>query len=384
MRTVFATLLGGLFLTGCSPTYAPPVRTTHFGMPGHLQGGKVELAGGVSLNNVACGGPVLAFALTDWLQLEGGMDLSKESQGWEMFFGGLRLSLGYEGKDVFAAVDLELGGGVGRGGEYEGNDGATDWESRSASGVYVGAGLGLTAHWFSVFVRGRHQTSWATEVPETAWWSFLVGVEATIADSVNLYVGAGGYKYTNSMDRNSDPLLEFGLSIELPIYYKPSPEKKKPPLEIPVARKEENQPWPPPVPVKKEPPKEAGAEKEPDKVVEESPARLRVQPEVELKPCPSGALVVGQPPPDGFEMFCAVEDAKVRWKHHGWYVGWYDNGQRASEGEYVDGKRHGAWIFWHHNGQKRLEAGYRMGEKRGRWTFWDRDGAETKVIDYPD
>jgi hypothetical protein len=107
-----------------------------------------------------------------------------------------------------------------------------------------------------------------------------------------------------------------------------------------------------------------------------------VQPEVPQKPCPAGARLVGEPPPSGFEVFCAVPDPKSRYKYHGWYLSWFGNGQKASEGEYADGLRHGTWIFWHKNGQKRLEAGFQMGEKRGRWTFWDKDGAQTSVVDY--
>ena len=383
MRTVFPTLLGSMLLTCCSPTYAPPVRTTHFGMPGHLQGGKAELAGGLSLNSTICGGPVLAFAPTDWLQLEGGVDLSKDDHEWEMYFGGLRLTLGYQGVGAFAAVDLEFGGGLGKGGEYEGNEESTGWEDHAARGLYVGVGVGITADWFSVFVRGRHQASWATGIPETSWWTFLIGTQAAIYDTVNLYAGVGGYKYGNSVEDHSDFILEFGLSIELPIFYEPPPKKKRIP-EFPIIEKKESKPWPPPVPVKKESPRVVRVEKKKDEVTREPQAELEVRPEVKVKPCPAGAVLVGEPPPFSFEMFCAVPDPKVRWKYHGWYVGWYGNGQKASEGEYVDGKRQGTWIFWHNNGQKRLEAGYRMGEKHGRWTFWDKDGVETRVIDYRD
>lgn len=385
MRTVFTTLLGSLLLTCCSPTYAPPVRTTHFGMPGHLQGGKVELAGGVNINQaVACGGPTLALALTDWLQLEGGMDLSQDSHEWAMYFGGIRASLGQVEERIGGALDLELGGGWGVGGEYKGNEDTIGWEDRSAAGWYFGGGAGFQIDWFSMFLRGRLQITRATEIPETTWWTMMVGVQASILDYVNIYVAGGGVGYQNSMEHDAGGFGEIGLSFELPVFYKPRPKKKErepEPLHLPLASEKKPAPRPPPVPVKKKPPKVARVEEKKDEVTKEPRAEPEVRPEVEVRPCPSGAQVIGQLPPDGFELFCAVPDPEVRWKHHGWYIGWYGNGQKASEGEYVDGKRHGTWSFWHKNGQKRLEAGYRMGEKQGRWKFWDKDGVETKVID---
>jgi hypothetical protein len=291
-----------------------------------------------------------------------------------MYFGGLRLTLNHKGKDASAAVDMEFGAGTGKGGQNEGNEDETDWENRSAHGLYVGAGIGITADWFSLFIRGRHQVSWAEGIPETNWWTFLIGVQATIYDAVNIYIAGGGYKYTNPIDENSAGIFEAGLSIELPIFYKPTPKKKKSPPKAPVLRKKERKPWPPPLPVKKKPPK--------DEVIVKPQVELEVKPAATHKPCPAGASLIGERPPSGYEMFCAVPDPKVRFKYHGWYVSWYGNGQKASEGEYIDDQRHGTWIFWHKNGQKRLEALYKMGDRRGRWTFWDKDGAESKVIDF--
>jgi hypothetical protein len=381
MRTFFPALLGSLLLTCCSPTYAPPVRTTHFGAPGHLQGGKLELAGGVSFNNVACGGPTIAFAPADWLQLEGGVDLSRNDSEWSMFFGGLRLTLNHNEEEASAAVDMEFGAGTGNGGEYEGDEYLETGGERSARGLYAGAGIGINADWFSLFLRGRHQVTWAEGIPETSWWTFIIGIQATICDYVNIYIAGGGYKYTNPVDEHSAGIFETGLSIEIPLFYKPPPKKKKPPPRIPLKSKKETKPWPPPVPVKKKPPKVA-KKIEKAEVVAKPQVKLEVQPEAPQKPCPAGAFLVGEPPPSGFEMYCAVPDPQARYKFHGWYLSWYGNGQKASEGEYFDGLRHGTWIFWHKNGQKRLAAGYQMGEKRGRWTFWDKDGAESSVVDY--
>jgi hypothetical protein len=385
-RLVLLALLGMFSLCSCSPTYAPPIRTTHFGMPGHLQGGKVEIGGGMNINEYS-GGPVLAVALTDWLQLEAGADINDGSHAWNMYFGGIRASVGYVEDGVGGAVDLELGGGAGVGGEYEGNEDTMGWKDRSASGWYVGCGAGFQIDWFSAFVRGRFQASWATGIPETTWWTLVGGIQATIADSVNLYIAGGGAGYTNSMDQESGLIGEFGLSVELPVFYKPPPKKMKrepEPTDVPVFREKKTKPWPPPVPVEKKPIADAVTGEPPAEVQEEPEAAPEVKAAFIPKPCPTGAQVMGQPPPDGFEMFCAVRDPKVRYKHQGWYIGWYENGQKASQGEYVDGQRHGTWIFWHSNGQKRLEAGYHLDEKRGRWTFWDKNGAETKVIDYQD
>jgi hypothetical protein len=82
----------------------------------------------------------------------------------------------------------------------------------------------------------------------------------------------------------------------------------------------------------------------------------------------------------------------------GYWIAWYDNGQKYWEGNYLDGKRNGIqiifytnghkktrgnyqddkktgnWIEWHDNGQKKLEGNYRDDNRTGIWVEWSCDG----------
>ncbi len=67
---------------------------------------------------------------------------------------------------------------------------------------------------------------------------------------------------------------------------------------------------------------------------------------------------------------------------------WYPNGQKASEGEFIDGEETGAWTTWHPNGQVSSQGNYvsrnagrgnsgsRKGEKIGAWTTWHANGVK--------
>ena len=97
-------------LLGC--TFSPPIRSTHYGIPGKLQAGRIEVGGG--MYPMPVGGPFIALSLSDLVQLEAGSNLSPS---WALGFAGLRLTLkrALEGKGT--AADLEFGVGAGVGGE---------------------------------------------------------------------------------------------------------------------------------------------------------------------------------------------------------------------------------------------------------------------------
>ena len=115
---------------------------------------------------------------------------------------------------------------------------------------------------------------------------------------------------------------------------------------------------------------------------EESP--LAVTPEVPKRPCPPDTTIHGRPPPEGFALYCAGEGPRGRVVRRGWYVGYYEDGRKASEGVYLDDARDGKWVFYYGNGKIRLEAGYKKGKKHGRWVFRDRDGVEIRMVEYAD
>ena len=361
-------------------TFSPPVRSTHYGIPGKLQAGRVEVGG------CAYPGPIgaafVALSLTDLVQVEVGSNLAPS---WALGFAGLRLTLDRPLNGKGFAADVEFGAGAGAGGVFDdGGSSSLEWSDLVAYGAYLGAGVaGHLNENGGGFLRTRVQVSKADQIPATVWASLLAGVQITAHDLVNFSFGIGFGGYGNTVHTVAPIFIfEFGLSIEFEIFTCERPEP--PPEEVGEAKAEAET---------QEEEKEAAVEdveevedvedaEEKKEVVEKGQAVSppEVAPEVPKDPCPSGAVVRGSPPPDGFEVYCAGEDL-VR---NGWYVGFYEDGRKASEGVYSDGVRDGKWVFYYGNGKIRLEAGYRKGRKHGRWVFRDREGAEIRAVEYVD
>ena len=57
----------------------------------------------------------------------------------------------------------------------------------------------------------------------------------------------------------------------------------------------------------------------------------------------------------------------------------WKNGNKQSEGSYVDSLMTGKWIFWYDNGNKWSEGEYKKGKKIGKWQIWYDDGKKWKV-----
>lgn len=66
----------------------------------------------------------------------------------------------------------------------------------------------------------------------------------------------------------------------------------------------------------------------------------------------------------------------------GRFVQYHENGQVASEGNYVNGLEDGVWRDFHPNGQVASEGGYRNGKEEGLWRFWDAEGREEPSVDH--
>ena len=177
-------------LGGCRPTFAPPVRTAGFGVPGHLEGEQVEVSasGGLSGMSDALfhGSPVLTVAVADWVALEGGGDFFAERSlmGW----GGVRvtpvnLDRGARKRLQKFGLDLAVGGGGGVGGSicndgYPESDGLFDgcpsgeswdgvtWSERTAAGFYAEIGLGIRlGRRFGLVLRPNVQVTSADGIP---------------------------------------------------------------------------------------------------------------------------------------------------------------------------------------------------------------------------
>lgn len=60
----------------------------------------------------------------------------------------------------------------------------------------------------------------------------------------------------------------------------------------------------------------------------------------------------------------------------------YENGQVAQKGSYMNGKLHGSWVAYNQNGEKTALGFYENGKKVGKWFFWTSKGLNE--VDYQD
>lgn len=219
--------LGGLFLlpvtlSACNATYAPPVRSLHYGMPGRLSAGQGEVA--VSGGIPGRGGAMVGLPIARGLTVEGNYD---GSENFHMGSLGLRETLRL---NPMWAIDFEGGGGLGVGGERCGNSsdtttvcsaGTADGRSvfdRLAYGGYLGAGVGFQP-WRVVgfFARIRGQLTGATNIPATGWVSAVGGVEFH-GGPLRIYLAAGGFALFNNAYNDQNWLAELGLSVPFTLW----------------------------------------------------------------------------------------------------------------------------------------------------------------------
>jgi hypothetical protein len=52
----------------------------------------------------------------------------------------------------------------------------------------------------------------------------------------------------------------------------------------------------------------------------------------------------------------------------------YSNGQKISEGNYVNCLEHGIWTFWHSCGKTKAKGTFIEGKKVGKWTYYHVNG----------
>ena len=62
----------------------------------------------------------------------------------------------------------------------------------------------------------------------------------------------------------------------------------------------------------------------------------------------------------------------------GVWTSWHENGNKNSEGKYINGKEDGKYRVWHPNGKLFYKGQYDMGHKVGVWEFYDSLGVKIK------
>lgn len=63
-----------------------------------------------------------------------------------------------------------------------------------------------------------------------------------------------------------------------------------------------------------------------------------------------------------------------KWVRHGLFTTFHQNGQLASEGNYIDGVEEGVWRDFHENGHIAAEGRYEKGQEAGQWLYWSSNG----------
>jgi hypothetical protein len=215
--------------SGCNPTYAPPVRAVHYGAPGRVREGDVEVGGTLAgVFNPTAGSLYVAAGLRDWVSLEAGSTvvvaptgptpLAESIMGWV----GPRFTLPRRAHGVSLLLDGELGLGAGVGGELcimTASNGTVcepdgrRWYNRTAFGGYQGGGLGFGVEWFSLYGRARIEESVATAIPVTYWPSAMLGVGFELGSRVSIDAGGGYMGYFDEKDSINGWFYQAGASF---------------------------------------------------------------------------------------------------------------------------------------------------------------------------
>ena len=142
MKHATILVLGVIAVTGCNPTMAPPLRTTHYGAPARMSHHRVEVSGAGTI--YGSGGAWGGLRVAPGLRVELGTDLRfVDEENWALGGAGLRYTVdGRNAKLWGVAFDIELGAALGVGGVLdENNADGRSWNHRLAGGGYLGLGV---------------------------------------------------------------------------------------------------------------------------------------------------------------------------------------------------------------------------------------------------
>ncbi|MBZ4373515.1 toxin-antitoxin system YwqK family antitoxin [Corallococcus sp. AS-1-6] len=98
--------------------------------------------------------------------------------------------------------------------------------------------------------------------------------------------------------------------------------------------------------------------------------------------CPAGSLQKGKAGRDE-AVYCAKMNQKAGEPViHGAYVDYWPNGQKQSEGQYLNGFRTGHWTFWDANGVKTGETDFAAGDYHGTRVQFFANGKPKMIEQY--
>jgi len=69
-------------------------------------------------------------------------------------------------------------------------------------------------------------------------------------------------------------------------------------------------------------------------------------------------------------------------KRAGIWRSFFDNGNKQSQTEYINGLRSGQSIVWFKNGNIRYQGHYEADKKIGNWVFFQKNGQVSKEVNY--
>ncbi len=67
---------------------------------------------------------------------------------------------------------------------------------------------------------------------------------------------------------------------------------------------------------------------------------------------------------------------------NGIWTSYFENGQKNSESNFLNGTNHGYSMVWYPNGNVRYFGDYKAGKRTGEWVFYEEDGAVAKKESY--
>ncbi len=77
-----------------------------------------------------------------------------------------------------------------------------------------------------------------------------------------------------------------------------------------------------------------------------------------------------------------VDGEIIDGKKEGYWIAYYANGNKRSEGAYKNGRKDGKWILYHQNGNKQSDATFRNGQYEGHYVSYHKNRQKFREGEY--